>query len=115
MDIAILISKYLEGKEELRDYENDSFNIVNGSIFRWDFANIPCPTMEELEALNGIVEAEQSQQSANVEAQSFLDNTDWKVLRHRDQQELGLPTSLTAQEFFELLQQRQQAREVIVK
>lgn len=56
-----------------------------------------------------------SQERSNNNAQSFLDSTDWKVLRHRDQQELGIATSLTGEEFQELLRQRQMAREVIIK
>lgn len=59
--------------------------------------------------------AELAQQAINAEAQKFLDGSDWKVLRHRDQQELGLATSLSSEEFQELLRQRQMAREAIVK
>jgi hypothetical protein len=61
------------------------------------------------------ITAKLEQEKANAEAQAFLDGTDWQVLRHRDQQELGLATSLTSQEFNELLQQRQAAREAIIK
>lgn len=114
MDIAILIDKYLSDKRHLIT-ENDSFNIVEGSIHRWDFGAIDCPTMEELEALQPGVEAAQSQAQINAEAQAFLDSSDWKVLRHRDQQDMGLATSLTGEEFQTLLQQRQMAREAIIK
>ena len=55
------------------------------------------------------------QEKANAEAQAFLDASDWKVLRHRDQQDIGLATSLSGEEFQELLQQRQMAREAIIK
>jgi hypothetical protein len=55
------------------------------------------------------------QEADNAEAIQFLADTDWKVLRHRDQQELGIATSLTAEEFQDLLQQRQMAREAIIK
>lgn len=51
----------------------------------------------------------------NDEAQKFLNDTDYKILRHIGQQALGLATSLTAQEYFELEQQRQTAREAIIK
>ena len=51
---------------------------------------------------------------ASEEARDFLTNTDWKVIRHRDQLDLGVPTSLTAEEYTFLLQQRQSAREVII-
>lgn len=55
------------------------------------------------------------QEKANAEAQKFLDESDWKVLRHRDQQDMGLATSLSGEEFQELLRQRQMAREAIIK
>lgn len=41
----------------------------------------------------------------------FLNETDWKMTRHRDQVELGVETSLTDEEFKILLAQRQKARE----
>jgi hypothetical protein len=61
----------------------------------------------------GLSEAELQAQT-NQDAQQYLDNSDWMVLRHRDQQELGIATSLTAEEFQDLLQQRQLARTRIV-
>lgn len=59
--------------------------------------------------------AKLEQEARNAEAQKFLADTDWKVLRHRDQQEMGLPTSLIAEEFQALLQQRQMARNAIIR
>jgi hypothetical protein len=56
-----------------------------------------------------------AQEKANAEALKFLNDTDFKVIRHLDQQNLGIATSLTAEEFQELLHQRQMAREAIVK
>ena len=47
-DIALLIEKYLQGKEEYRDYGNDSFNIVDGLLYGWHFTNIKKPTNKEL-------------------------------------------------------------------
>lgn len=46
-DVALLVSEYLIGKENLRD-QDDSINIVNGNIHSWNFANIPQPTQDEL-------------------------------------------------------------------
>lgn len=54
-----------------------------------------------------------NQQITNKTSLRFLQETDWKVLRHRDQIDLGSATSMTEQEFQELLQQRQTARESI--
>jgi hypothetical protein len=51
---------------------------------------------------------------SNKENQAFLDSTDWICTRHRDQVELGVKTTLTNEEFLELLQKRQEARIAIV-
>lgn len=54
----------------------------------------------------------QNKQS-NQEAKEFLDSTDWMVIRHRDQVEIEAATSLSTEEFSELLYKRQQARDSI--
>jgi len=51
----------------------------------------------------------------NEEAQQFLNESDWKIIRHQDQQSLGISTSLTGQELQDLLQERQMARTAIIK
>lgn len=43
----------------------------------------------------------------------FLNNTDWLIIRHRDQVELGLETSLTEIEYKSLLEKRQAKRDLI--
>lgn len=53
------------------------------------------------------------QEWSNNEAKKFLADTDWKVIRHRDQLALGIPTSIDNDEFIELLNQRQEAREKV--
>jgi hypothetical protein len=90
MDIALLINEYLKGKEDLRDFENDSLNIVDNQIMEWSFANIPQLTMEELEALQEIVQAKMDQDVINKEALAYLLNTDWMVIREMDS---GVPCS----------------------
>lgn len=57
----------------------------------------------------------EKQAKENQTNQSFLDTTDWKVTRHRDQLALKIETSLTEVEFQKLLQDRQIARDSIVK
>ena len=39
---------------------------------------------------------------------------DWLVLRHQDQLALGIETSLTEEEYLELLKKRQEARTAVV-
>lgn len=48
------------------------------------------------------------------EAISFLHQTDWKVIRHRDQLAAGEPTSLTEEQYMELLGLRQEARNKVL-
>ena len=48
------------------------------------------------------------------DATKFLNNSDWKVIRHRDQLALGVETSLTSDEYLELLQERQEARKKVI-
>lgn len=81
MDIAILISKFLEDKAHIRDFENDCVNIIDNQIVSWTFTNIPCPTAEELAALAPLVEAKMSQEAINVEARKYLADTDWLIVR----------------------------------
>ena len=40
-----------------------------------------------------------------------LDNTDWKMVRHRDQKDLNIETTLTDEKYQELLTKRQSWRE----
>ncbi|MFW5804650.1 MAG: hypothetical protein ACOCWG_05420 [bacterium] len=49
----------------------------------------------------------------NNHAKKELSNLDWKVLRHKEQQDLGISTSLTTQEYQELLQQKQTIRDKV--
>lgn len=62
-----------------------------------------------------IKENQPNQETINLEARRFLYDTDWKVIRHRDQLDLGIETSLTNEEFQELLMQRQEARERVME
>jgi hypothetical protein len=48
------------------------------------------------------------------ESSSFLTDSDWKVIRHRDQLALGIETSLSEEEYLALLQERQNAREKVI-
>lgn len=41
----------------------------------------------------------------------YLKKTDWKIMRHRDQLELGVDTSITQEDYIQLLQLRQKWRD----
>lgn len=56
-DVALLVTEFLIGKDDLRDFENDSINIVDGFLKDWNFVNIPRPTNSELIALIPTVSA----------------------------------------------------------
>ena len=62
-----------------------------------------------------ITESDASQMVLNKSSKEFLKSTDWKVIRHRDQIEAGINTSLTNEEYQTLLADRQTARESIVE
>ena len=64
------------------------------------------------EAIAEIEDAAQAD-SAKATARQFLADSDWQVLRHRDQVDAGIPTSMTAEEFSQLLTDRQAARDSI--
>ena len=49
-------------------------------------------------------------QADKEEAEAFLNSTDWQVIRHKEQQDLGIKTSLSEDEYLELITQRQERR-----
>lgn len=59
------------------------------------------------------IEAQSLSDKEKAEALQFLNETDWKVLRHRDQLEMNMTTSLSSEEFDQLLIDRQMARNKI--
>ena len=56
----------------------------------------------------------EGQELINHNARQFLADTDWQVIRHRDQLAAGITTSLTDQEYTDLLEQRQTVRDSVV-
>lgn len=59
------------------------------------------------------VDQKQLEKEANLRAQRdrVIADTDWLVTRHRDELDMGLPTSLTEEEYTKLLAYRQTLRE----
>lgn len=84
MDIIFLIEEYLKQHQEQRDFEYDNMSISENSIIRWDFKNIPQPSMEELEALQESVQSKMNQDVINKEALAYLASTDWMIIRELD-------------------------------
>ena len=53
--------------------------------------------------------------NTNTESKNYLNDTDWLVIRHRDQLDLKQKTSLTNEQYLDLLAKRQAAREKVVE
>jgi hypothetical protein len=54
------------------------------------------------------------QKLINDRSLEFLRSTDWKIIRHRDQVDSGIDTSLSREEYEILLKDRQSARDSVV-
>lgn len=50
----------------------------------------------------------------NKKARNYLTDTDWLVIRHRDQLDLNLETSLNNDQYLDLLNKRQEARKQVI-
>lgn len=64
---------------------------------------------EVVKIATSIIESEEKSKKA-IE---FLNNTDWKVLRHIRETELGIETSLSAAEYIKLEEERQKQSELV--
>jgi hypothetical protein len=59
--------------------------------------------------------AKEAQRITNAEKRYFLENSDWKVMRHLREKALGQATSLTDQQYLDLEQARATAAAAIVE
>lgn len=57
----------------------------------------------------------QEKNTSNKIAKEYLASTDWLVIRHRDQLAMGQKTNLSNDDFFDLLEERQKARDSVLK
>lgn len=73
----------------------------------------PMPSDSEISTWYDDYLASESQSDLNNSAREFLSETDWVVIRHRDQLDIGGQTSLTDDEYRSLLLERQQKRESV--
>jgi len=87
----------------------------NGSQEVIAMSEIPQPDFEYVENLPQSYLDAEAQRASNIEHHEVLNATDWKVIRHRDQLADGITTSLTAQEYQDLLDERQVHRDAIVE
>ena len=106
IDVAIAVSEYLSDKQDLVDHENDSINIVDNTLFAFNFKNIPHPSNAELLACYDVAIVKSSQAAINTEALKYLADTDYLVIREVDS---GVPCPV------EIKQLRAEARLTIVR
>lgn len=95
-DIALLVNEYLADKAELRDPENDSINISEGRIVRWEYTNIPQPTLAQLVGAKAPVSSKAAQAQINAEALAYLASTDWYVTRFAETG-VAIPAQISAE------------------
>lgn len=101
-------------------------NSITNEIYVGDKqkGDIPVPVELENEAFlkveQGVVVVDVDAQNLavqdqiNKDAREFLQNSDWMVLRHQDQLDLGIQTSLSVSEFEQLLLDRQDKRDLVI-
>ena len=67
-----------------------------------------------VKSVAGDIAAQQTTDLANAQEREFLNNTDWKILRHIRQKALNIATSLSDTEYIQLEQQREAAAARVV-
>jgi hypothetical protein len=75
------------------------------------YFDVPSKTVKLVDAS---ITAQKAKDLANGLEREFLNNTDWKVLRHLRQKALNIPTTLTEAEYLKLEQERNEAAARIV-
>jgi hypothetical protein len=92
----------IEGMKDIKvpdDTDPTKFQIINDKLISRDVQIQSFTKIEQPKALD-----------ENI---IFLNSTDYKVIKYKDQIDLGIATSITADEYKQLLIQRQAAREAI--
>jgi hypothetical protein len=82
---------------------------------RWEFEKVVIEPAEEFEVVITDITQELEQRQINAEALAFLQDCDWKRQRHLSQKALGITPSLTDDEYLEMEQECQAARDRIVR
>lgn len=91
------------------DIPKENIIYINGKICNSDdYVFIDEKYVKRTKAVSDLI-------NTNIEAKNYLSDTDWLVIRHRDQLDLKLQTSLTEDQYHDLLNKRQAARERVVE
>lgn len=91
--------------------EQDYNKLVTDKTAYFDIPSMKIKDYTE-EYINNLNLVEQ-QEIANAENRKFLDSTDWKVFRHIRERELGVPSTLSKEQYIALEQQRAAAAAAI--
>lgn len=107
--VRILID--VDEQEFITKNPTGGFQVVDGLPFsehqKWKLDNGAIIVDTEAEAI-------EEQKLRNRELRAYLGETDWLVIRHRDQLDAGIATSLSEAQFQELLTKRQDARDKVL-
>lgn len=119
-DISMIIQEHIAASGQTVEAD-DSINLAflqSTELLesnKWGMANVPKPTIDELEALQAAATATKDRLGINATNETFLAETDWKILRHLREQHLSVATSITQAEFDDLEQERQDKAKAIVR
>jgi hypothetical protein len=112
----MLVYVFIESNGAVAGYSNSEE--PNTIAYEADEEFINCPFkysyLDGQMVVNNVTKRIIESRATNKENQAFLDSTDWMCTRHRDQIELGIETTLSNEEFLELLKKRNEARASIV-
>lgn len=97
-EIQIIVENATELKIQ-EDVEPRDYKVINNKVVKRD---IQLQTVTEVEAPKPL-----------DENTVYLNSTDYKVTKYRDQLDLGITPDLTEAEYIALLQKRQDARDAI--
>lgn len=92
--------------EVVKISSNDYKKIMN----KTHFFDVGSKSVKEVPS---VYSYEVEQKKLNLTHQNLLDSTDWKVLRHIRERTLGVPTTLTEEEYIKLEKQRHAAAKAI--
>ena len=92
----------------VKEISDHDYELLNTGNYYFDI-----PTLSILPRSSSVLNArKQETQNANLRKQ--LQDTDWQVLRHIRQKALGVPTSLSEEEYLDLELRRNQAADSII-
>ena len=96
---------------EISDADYDSILMAKTHYFDLTDLTVKSYAQDYLDAAT----TKETQRIANAEKRYFLENSDWKVMRHIREKALGQTTTLTDQEYLDLEQSRADAAAAIVE